>query len=509
MSSVGPDSGSPKLDLRLIHEAAKQRHPALRDLVHGLLQEATLPSIAHAVPENVENLDEVCRYRKLRGTNQIQVDRFADQVKALAAPGSKRINFLDDLERYRKRWSDVIPKGEMALTGNRMRDFARALQSHSKAIKLGQAFGGPTALYYDLLNRSPIGSYVSERPAVSDLLERGGTDFVTLCHLPYWRQNMNRHLLEVTKRLCPSGERLDLVMLGDGSGLLGASFGEALKQAGQDFRLIHIDLSPGMLDQQRLRYNSVGVHPEQVISISGNLLRCRLLLKEQVPDLDRTFFVLHEIFDDLRAHSVWSDRIGVGEMHVVFENGAYSGITGFKSEESLIKKLPSYLPFYANNKSEPVMRSFCPEAVILLREMLQSANQSAIYVGDYGWDFINDTPATYPQQLPYRIYGKGIKTPHDLKLVLQHSCSITADTHPALLYMAEAFGGKVEFLGSQEDFIAQVDPTLPESADKMLAECRLICNGEKSARIREHSEALSYCQLLNPSMFAGMVYKNC
>jgi hypothetical protein len=494
----------------LITKALEEGHPTLPSLLEGLLVEALLPPTAVRNDDFLKDLQLTLAQRARIGTPAIQVTRFKDSVQDLVRDPKRLAGFNEELERYRKAWNHSVPElSEPQKTGNRESDIAAALRRHKHATSVPGAFGVPTATFFDIFNRSTLGAYVSDdRPAVRGESGILNSDFHTLCLCSFWREQVGKHAVNLAKRLSPKQEQMTLVMLGDGAGDLGASLSESLNQAGVNFRIVHIDISPAMLSQQKLRYQAAGVDDEKILSISGNLLRSRLLLRDAIPDLDRAFFVMHEIFDDLRCHAVWSDYQGAGEMCCIFNNGRFERTLGLNSPDKLITKLPYYLPFYGNNSSQQVIRGFCPESIILIRELMGVCEHSAMYVGDYAGEFIANKLEA-PKKLPYRVYGQGIKDTCNYEEGLRHVCSITADVNPSVLYFAEAFGGAVDFIGSQAEFIGQVSPEFAANIDQRIEKTRAIFAGEKAVPIREYMDAFMGTQMFSPTMFAGIVTKNC
>lgn len=499
-----------------IKTALETRSPQAKDLLSGLLTEALLPACALREERFLANLADQLASRKLIGTDAINVARFSDNVSKLIANTQLMPKFLADLAQYEKRWN--IPFTEptnLDKSARRRKVITSVLEKHPLVTKVPKGIspikpkgvlGFPTALLVDIFNRSSLGTYAAESPAVTGLLEGKPSDFMTLCHVPLWREMISRHAIKIAERICLPNERFDVVLLGDGSGELGSSIAEKLVHEGRKTRLIHIDISKPMLEIQKLKYMAAGLKEDEIVSIQGNLMQCRSLLNQHAKDFTKGFFVLHEIFDDLRTHSVWSDIHGGGEMFVSLSlSGNEIETMGMSSNEPLISNLSSYLPFYRS--LNPVMRSFCPEAIILQREMLASMEKGAIYIGDYGWQFINDTFKQSPKSLPYRVYGPKIRESRDYILGFDNACSITADVHPGILHFSEAFGGKVEFLGLQEDFIEQVSPGFKASIPDSLENCRQIFAGEKAVPLREYQEAFSGLHMTSPSMFAGLITK--
>ncbi len=499
----------PDSRISLIDQALSQRSPSLAGLVQGLVTESLLPDKARRDQASLDRLDEIQKFRLLRGTPALNVARFKDDILALVHTSPRLKAFLHDLATYEAKWSRPFPDlATSHKTGDRHQDLFVAMSNHFATTKAFERIGFPTAALVDAWNRSSFGSYVSDTPAVTGLFEGKFPDFVTLCHLPEWRTLMGAHATRIGNQLCAQGERLDLVVFGDGSGELGASIAESVL-ATRPIRIIHIDISPGMLHRQQLRYRAHGISEKDIVSIQGNLMQCSTLLKSHVPDLGKSYFVLHEILDDLRTHAVWSDRQGTGEMGTLLTARNTQVTTmGLGSEDPIIKNLPFHLPFYRNPSSYPIIRSFCPEAVILLREMLNSIDKGAIYVGDYGMDFIGDSPSRTPQALPYRIYGPGIGNESRNYIGgFSRPCSITADVHPAILHFAEAFGGKIKFLGSQEEFVKAEDPEFHSKISDHLSSCKRIFEGQEVVSLRDQIHARSILSIVCPTMFAGIITK--
>lgn len=379
----------------------------------------------------------------------------------------------------------------------------------------------PMATMFDVLNRSPLALYQGSNPALHSHYLHGRTSFVTLSFSPQWREALGERAVELSTRFRDQGKPMDLIVIGDGSGLIGGDVAARLAGSGHKFRLIHLDLSAAMLASQREHYISSGINPDSIVSVRGSVLDASSALKTAVPDLKGAFVVAHELFDDLRSHVLQgnsANRVGailgrlgfnsdkaetVSELHLSIEPDTSKINPHFTLSAShpLIRELPEYLPFYAQAKAA----TFSPETVGALREILGSCESVALYVGDYADRFkiSEDSPA----ETLLRYHGPGITDETNISQALTRSGTLTADVVPATLYFVEAFGGKVEFLGTQEEFVGKLKPQLAAHPDLWLRSMREKAKKNDFPDVASVIEAQSRLDMYSPRFFAAEITK--
>jgi hypothetical protein len=342
------------------------------------------------------------------------------------------------------------------------------LNRHPLVVRLeGGLFSIPFAVLMEIANYSDVGVYSQRDLEVVSRNHTVGGAFVTLPCMPYYRNMMARYVLEISQRFRRAGfERFDLVMVGDGAGHLGGAMGAALQKQGVNFRLIHADISPGLLDQQREHYLQCGIDPLRINAVRGPLLDLPELLRASIFDFSGGFFVLYEVLDALRADSVF---LLDGELHemrflVNFEKDRVNHhlvpleAPGWQPyvNPALVKcvrKIPAYL-----EGKEPRAFPFSADYLLAIKALMDCAPRSVFYFGDYAGQFAH-WPTT---DLPMRIFSAGELdfNVQDYESILFQLTDATVDVDPGLLYLVGGLGGKVDFLSPQYDFLSRFDTSL-------------------------------------------------
>jgi len=456
----------------------------------------------------VREVDIIRGTRLLHADTIIRVNPYAEDVEQLASDPEKSKQFDNELIDYEEKWgrADYTSKGKT----RRERVFS-ILDKHPYVQSQHGVYAVPMAALMEIANQSDVGIYTQEKAAVRSLDDLD-TAFTTLAHNEYWRESMGKHAVLMAERFAQKGKRMDLVMVGDGSGDLGATMGRTLMENNIDFRLIHLDVGDGMLKEQKKAYLEAGIDEGKIVGIKGSVIKDLKKIKEALPDYEGGFFVLHEILDALRTHALVADNYGITELHQILNlPQGVRNIEAFDTTHPLLKNIGNYLPFYNPVPGKTRMMPFSPQGVTCLKEILNSAETVSIYTGDYGSQFIlgERSEATY-QELPMRVYGRGIEDKRNYMQVLDKPVDMTADVLPSIVYLSKLYGGKVEHLVTQEDYIGMVDPTLHDRIPDELE--RIKQRAENGGYAEEDKrqlieDSLFVTELCNPGIFAAQITK--
>lgn len=408
-----------------------------------------------------EQLECIHLYKDAKRSGLVAVDRHRIDIEGLAADPVRSSLFLRQLDAY-------LTSEFYTPEASEVRDLTRKTAMLNSFVKEQRVIclpdrsdpaymAIPYAVLMHLANRSPLGLYGGGVSAINEYESGQKNAISTLTRSPYWRRLMCTDAAKVAERFRAKGVPMDLVMVGDGSGALGTELGMDLFRRGDLNRLIHIDISGAMLQNQRKRYLSEGIPEPRVISIQGSALNIRQLLNSRVPDHVGGHFVLHEIFDDLIIHPVYVTGDRVYEMYTIVDRGLESvDVRPFPSSDPIIENACTYFPFLASDNGSRV-GTISLEPVAIMREILLSSENVAMYIGDYGEQFILDVFAHGHDRNPLRSYGStGVAgVAEDL---LTTPTNITGDAFPSILYLSSLFGGTVERLSDQYDYFSDLAP---------------------------------------------------
>lgn len=455
--------------------------------------------------ELIREVNIVRFYRDAMAMGDVVPDRYLSDVQRLTENKALMGKLDTHLRQYQSSWTSF----PLRATGANHRERVESIAyRHPKAKKMKQVAPKdillPMALVMDIANRSDVGIYTQEQAAVRTI-EQGGSQFQTLAHSPYWRDRMALHGIRMAERF--GGSQFDLVMVGDGSGDLGASMAHELQRHGVNYRLLHMDIGDGHLRQQRERYLEAGIDANRIITVKGSVTEAGKALRK-VPGYRGGFFVLHEVFDALRTHSLNIDAQGMSEDHMFLSPNYAPSITSIITREPLFDNLLQYFPWYSHRNNIGGGQKhvpFTPEILIAIKEIMKSADKVALYAGDYSGAFALDA---YTRQA-HRTYGHAAASQQDYLRFLEQPVDITADVPAAFMGVAHAYGGKVEFAGPQAEFLGQVDdslmPTLAARLDEIEAHARRRYRDEEARELIDDS--LFVTEIANPTMFAAIATK--
>lgn len=434
------------------------------------------------------------------------LDRHGEAVRGLIRQKEITDELFKNAELYRQTACDVfqLPSDEHL---SRQQFLSRMLESHPHILRTHVSYSIPLALLMELTNRSKFGIYTNGNAKVTPSDKSLEATFITLAFCSYWRRMMGRWAVKMAQRFKQSGaEDFNLIMVGDGTGQLGASMTQALQRKGIKHRLVHIDIGENLLLQQREAYMRTGINHDDVISINGSILDAPTLLAANVPDFKGGFFVLHEVIDALRSHSLVVSPSETKELYYEVGNGSSGTIAPYNVSNPHLKRCSNYFGFY-RDPSHTRFLPFSVEYLLAIKAIMESAPHVAAYIGDYSSQF---TWGTF-DKVPLRVYGGNRETSFDYTNILDSEAFVdtTVDVDPSIIYLAEAFGGKVEFLGPQENFLTEVDPML---TDRLQVELRRIGNktlkGYRADEEMAFWEDYAFYQIASPSMFAAIATKN-
>jgi hypothetical protein len=128
-------------------------------------------------------------------------------------------------------------------------------------------------------------------------------------------------------------------------------------------------------------------------------------------------------------------------------------------------------------------------------------------MGDYTGSYATKT-FVFP---PLRMYGHHSENGifNDYLTILEKPIDITADVPASILHIASAWGGKVEALGSQADFLSGLNPHLRDIFDRKLTLVRRkLEQPNYQSSIRELSDDLMFVsEVMSKGFFGGLVTK--
>lgn len=111
-----------------------------------------------------------------------------------------------------------------------------------------------------------------------------------------------------------------------------------------------------------------------------------------------------------------------------------------------------------------------------------------------------------------RVLGKNAKgDTYNYLQVIDHKVDITTDVPPSILHLASYWDASVEFLGTQEELLSLVDPTLSPtmnaqiSAIKHRAQSNGYKLGDEEALI---ADTMFITEIASPLMFGALLAKN-
>jgi hypothetical protein len=159
---------------------------------------------------------------------------------------------------------------------------------------------GTLYMLMDIANRSHLGIYQTEQPALSD--ELMGDQFHTLSHYSFWREQLASVAEAQVLRLANRGIMPQVVMIGDGSGSTGRTIIDRISSTGLPLNVAHIDISSQQLEVQKDAYKKSGVSADRIASIQGDALKIDEIVQEH--GLQNGFFVLNEVLDTFPTHAL-------------------------------------------------------------------------------------------------------------------------------------------------------------------------------------------------------------
>ena len=236
-------------------------------------------------------------------------------------------------------------------------------------------------------------------------------------------------------------------------------------------------------------------------------------IRQSVPDYDGGFFILHEVFDILRTHVMVSDYYGITELYqIVPALPGVSSLQSFEPTHPLLAEIGNYFHFYKPLPGKTRMIPFTPEIVTCMRQILASNKTVAMYIGDYGGQFVKgEAEASTYQEPPMRVYGRSNPEIYDYQSVVDHEVDMTVDVFPTIVHMSSLFGGVVEHLLSQEDYLGIVDSTLSSRLPTEIERIRLKAQSREYENTQSVSDlvqdSLFIAQICNPSLFAAQITK--
>lgn len=429
------------------------------------------------------------------------------EMQALAADQEKMGLLLAAAKSYQLR---AALQNQLSIAGSTRQEKINSLLAQHPAVKKtnGQ-FAIPLGLLMDIANQSDVGIYTSGNgDVVKDHNNSSESQFITLAYCNYWRSMMQNWAIKIAERFYQSGTKtFDLVMVGDGSGQLGAALGQALSLYGEPFRIIHLDISQGLLRRQYHAYLEAGLAENQIKSIQGSVTNAPTLINNTVPDFDGGFFVLHEVIDDLRTHGLFIDSYqGTGELYYIHDRSTELSNKEIHdiSDPSIATTFPLFT-HYQKGKG-PRLMPFSLEYPLALNAILECGPKIALYVGDYASRFVFRNH----RLLPLRLCGRTVTDSEDFSQVFTKEANLTADVDPAILHLASAWGGKVERLTTQDQFLSEVDPSLPGRITTELARIEGLVNsgGYSLENASDFSQdQMLILQIIGPQVFAGLVTK--
>jgi hypothetical protein len=447
--------------------------------------------------------------RLLFQKGQLRVDPYHDQITRLTANKGLSSKLLEELSVYEQQWSEIRYRSH----GQSRREQVNSiLKRHPHVQQIRGIYAIPLVVLMDIANQSDIGLYTQSTPRVTSL-SLMDTAFTTLSHNDYWRRMMGRHGVLIAERFAKKSIPFDLVMVGDGSGDLGVDMAKALEEAHFDFRLIHLDIGDGALEQQQKSYMKAGIPNDRLVGIKCSVTEAGTAIRKAVPDFKGGYFVLHEVLDALRTHSLLSDIYGgIRELYQIIglPDNPYE-LQAFEPTNDLVRRVANYFPLYQPVKSDARMIPFSPAWLSCIREILSSGEHIAIYIGDYGGQFVmGEATNTAYEELPMRVYGKGIVDKHKYTQVFEREVDMTTDVLPSIVYVASLFGGEVEYLLTQEQYLTLVDTELPKAIPVELARIETATQNDaykEGDEVRFLQDELYATQICSPLGFGSLITK--
>lgn len=456
----------------------------------------------------IQDIDTVEKSRLSFRKGITRINPYSEEIIDLVNDPERVGRFKSELKDYEDKWAKIKYTSKGLTQRERV---ISILKQHPYVKKGGNIYAIPLAVMMDIANQSDVGIYSQGKPVLTSLENFFDTAFATLAFNKYWREMMGKHAIRMAERFSRQGKKMDLVMVGDGSGDLGASMAQVLLTSDFDFRLVHMDISDGMLTQQKNTYLQAGIPEDKIIGIKGSVIKDAGKIKQTIPDFEGGFFILHELLDSLRTHTIVSDYYGITELYQVTDLAGTRDLEAFETTHPLIQHAGQYLPFYNPVKGQTRLIPFSPQGIICMREILEKCDEVAMYIGDYGGQFVigEKTEAVY-KGLPVRVYGEGVKDKDDYSLLFKQPVDMTADVLPTIVHFSSIYGGQVEQLTTQEEYLAIVDPSLPK---KIVSEMERIRQKSQSGGYKAGDErqllqdSLFVKEICNPCFFAAQITK--
>ncbi|MBI2049466.1 SAM-dependent methyltransferase [Candidatus Roizmanbacteria bacterium] len=426
-------------------------------------------AIQKAQANLIEDIDTVNEQRQLYELGVIVTDRYRKDVGNLVSNESEMLELETRIEAYQKKWH--IPL--VSTVASRPHAILDIIRRHPKTLQARSLVMVPIATLMDISNRSTFGIYIKGESPLNPETAIYNNEFITLTHSPYWRRLMGKHAVRMAERFGKTGIPFNLIMVGDGSGALGADMMKAVADQGANTHLYHIDIADSMIEKQRETYERAGIDPKRIRGVNADITNMQHSLQEF--GVDTGFIVAHEVLDSLRTHSLLVGPHGVRELYQEISLEGQS-LQAFLTEDPLLCDLVRFFPWLKHGEGKFLtprgekMVPFAPMWINALKEMTTMIKQGAIYVGDYHGQFALEAY----NQLPTRVYGKAVEEQdrHNYLAVLDRTTDMTTDIPPSILYLSQRWGGKVEFIGTQSEFLSIVEPNLTSEIPQRLEQIR-------------------------------------
>ena len=451
------------------------------------------------------------------------------KVNALIRDPKKAEALLSAIDRYREVAEDQrsVAFAEMArvqsLGLTRGELIKQIFDKHPAVMSEMGSYVIPLHILMEIANRyGDLGFYTQGADfSVTPRNDDSDFTFSTLAFYDYWRLMMGRFTVSMAHRFIWSGEScFNLVMIGDGSGQLGGVLASALNMAGiERYRLFHLDMAEGLLQQQREEYSRAGA--KEVVSLKGSLFDAPRIFKE-ISGFTGGFFVLNEVITSLTAHSLsvtsnrkWLEFAAMYPFPESFKK-LFSLLGGISAGDSSPDWMPlpqklsaelesvlSFFKFYLHKKGEMYKIPFSVEYLEAIRSLLNCGEKLAISISDYGDAFIVGEPK---DDLPMRAYGAGN---HNRYMeVIKKPIDMTVDADPSLIYFARLFGGNIEFLGTMCSLMQRLDPSFRTGVVSELN--RIFSKAEVSGYSRRSGmqilqDNLFLREIANPGYFSALI----
>lgn len=439
-----------------------------------------------------------------------------EEIKRFARDPEKIRAFYDLLQRCQNSFERGFSQPLIGMT--RLEKIAYFLNNSPNVLRLLKRINGTE---YDfavslgtlmkLGTTSELGIYTRHRGEITPTVQNFNFEFLTLQFLSYWRNTMGLWILKLADKFKAAGQdNIDIVMVGDGAGELGAAISETLLLAQRHFRLIHLDVGLGSLQQQKETYLRYGIPEERILTIEGSVLDASRLLKERAPGFCGGIFLLHEVLDNLTSHQVYIGKAGPQELYLSLENDIditrsklIAGNMAAPYTSSLLESL-DFFPFFRYPGVDRIF-PYSIELPLAIKAIAESAPRVAAYFGDYAphlvYHLYEDLSVS-----AIRFYQKGRKV--GIKEFFADECDITSDVDFRMIALALAFGCNLDVLDSQENIIAKLDPRFRERIEKEIRELdKRTMRDYTPKNILEFFRHRLLLQLASPSMFGSLITK--